>query len=193
MVSGAYRTITDRTPPTNNVPTTLLWRKDVLVKVSVFAWRLFRHRLSSKTNLFRRGIIPPEAQICIGDCGQQESETHLFLSCTFFGHIWQLIQNWVGVYSADSGNNVDHFYQFGTFLGYEKSRCSLMHLIWFATVWVLWKERNDRIFRGQQCSHYQLLEAIKLLSFWWFKAKFTVFPYCFHDWCQAPFLCAGIG
>jgi len=67
-----------------------------------------------------------------------------------------------------------------------------MHLIWFATVWVLWKERNDRIFNGKERSHYQLLEAIKLLSFWWFKAKFTVFPYCFHNWCQAPFLCAAL-
>jgi len=36
-VSGAYRMITDRTPPTNNVPAALLWRKDVPVKVSVFA------------------------------------------------------------------------------------------------------------------------------------------------------------
>jgi len=68
-----------------------------------------------------------------------------------------------------------------------------MHLIWFANVWVLWKERNDRIFREQERSPTQLLKAIKLLSFWWFRAKFIVFPYCFHNWCQTPFLCAGIG
>jgi len=36
-VSGAYRTITSRTPPTNNVPAALLWRNDVPLKMSVFA------------------------------------------------------------------------------------------------------------------------------------------------------------
>jgi len=117
----------------------------------------------------------------------------LFLSCTLFGQIWQLIRSWLCVYSADPDNIVDHFYQFGTLSGYGKSRCALMHLIWFATVWVLWKEMNDMIFNGKERSHYQLFEAIKLISFWWFKAKFAVFPYCFHNWCQAPFLCSGIG
>lgn len=69
-VSGAYGTLTNRTPPTNHVPATLLWRQDVLLKVSVFALRLFRHGLPTKTSLFRRDIIPSEAQLCVSGCGQ---------------------------------------------------------------------------------------------------------------------------
>jgi len=68
-----------------------------------------------------------------------------------------------------------------------------MHLIWFATVWVFWKERNDRIFGGKENSPIQLLETVKLLSFWWVKAKYVVFHNRFHNWCQNPFVCAGIG
>ena len=68
-------------PTTTHVPIALLWRKDVSLKVSVFAWRHFRNRFPSKTNLFRRGIISPEAQLCVSGYGCQESETHLFLSC----------------------------------------------------------------------------------------------------------------
>jgi len=75
-----------------------------------------------------------------------------------------------------------------------------MHLIWFAIVLVIWKEINDRIFRGKENSfrgkensHVQLIENMKLLFFWWVKAKYVVLHYNFHNWCQNPFLCAGIG
>lgn len=63
-VRGTYRILTRGTPPniTNTlVSTYLLWRKDVPLKVSIFAWRLFRNRLPTKVNLFRRGIISNEA------------------------------------------------------------------------------------------------------------------------------------
>jgi len=54
-------------------------------------------------------------------------------------------------------------------------------------------EGNERKkFRGKQSSLAQLLENVKFLPFWWFKANVAVFHYSFHNWCQNPFLCAGI-
>jgi len=77
------------------------------------------------TNLYRRGVIPLEAQMCVAaGCGFQETENHLFLSCPLFDQIWQLVRNWLCVYSADHYNIVDHFYQFGTIFGGAKSRRS---------------------------------------------------------------------
>jgi len=132
-VSGAYRVLTSGLPPITHVPADQLWRKDVPLKVSVFAWRLFRNKLPSKTNLFRRGIIPFEAQWCVSGCGHQESESHLFLTCSLFGQFLQLVRSWLGVYSADPSNIQDHFYLFCTSSSFAKSRCSLMHLIWFVS------------------------------------------------------------
>ena len=60
-VGGAYRILTNRTPPPDCVIACLLWRKEVPLKVSVFALRLFHNRLLTKVNLFRRGIISHEA------------------------------------------------------------------------------------------------------------------------------------
>jgi len=116
-----------------------------------------------------------------------------FLTCGFFGQIWQLVCNWLRVHSTDPSNIVDHFLQFGTSSGHAKSRCSFMFLIWFASSWVIWKERNARFFQGTENSPSQLLESIKLLSFSWYKANFVVFHYQFHAWCRNPFLCLGIG
>jgi len=92
-----------------------------------------------------------------------------------FGHVWQLVRNWSGVYSADPSTIVDHFLQFGTSSGLAKSWYSFMYLIWFASSWVIWKEKNDRLFRGKENIPFQLLESIKLLFFWWYKAQFVVF------------------
>jgi len=185
--------LTDRRPPPQFDPVDLLWRREVPLKVSVFAWRLFRSRLPTKVNLFRRRIIPSDAQWCVTGCGIQESENHLFLNCGVFGQIWQLVCNWLGVCAADPSNVMDHFFQFSTSSGYATSRRPFMSVIWFASTWIVWKERNDRLFRGKENSPIQLLEKIKLLSFWWLKSNFKVFHYNFHFWCQNPFVCVGIG
>jgi hypothetical protein len=58
-VRRAYRTLTCGTPLTPNAPLVyadLLWRNDVPLKFSVSAWRIFRNRLPTKANLFRRGV-----------------------------------------------------------------------------------------------------------------------------------------
>jgi len=68
-----------------------------------------------------------------------------------------------------------------------------MSLMWFASTWIIWKERNDRFFRGKENSPIQLLEKIKILFFWWLKSNFKAFHYNFHLWCQNLFVCVGIG
>jgi len=60
-VSGAYHILTNRTPSCDYVPADLLWRREVPLKVSVFAWHLFRNRLPTTANLFSRGIISHES------------------------------------------------------------------------------------------------------------------------------------
>ena len=166
-------------------------RKDIPLKV--FAWRIFRNRLPMKVNLFRLKVIHIEAQSCVSGCGSIETSDHLFLLCNQFDMVWSLVRQWLGVYNADPLTLVDHFIQFGTSAFYTNERCSFMYLIWFATSWVIWNEKNDRIYRTKQSSFSQLLENIRLLYFSWHKSKFVSFNYKFHDWCQNPFLCSGVG
>jgi len=112
-----------------------------------------------------------------------ESDAHLFLHCSAFGQVWQLVRHWLGVHSEDPSTILDHYLQFGTSACLAKSRCYFMHLIWFASSWVIWNERNAKIFRAKESTPYQLLENIKLLFCWWFKAQSVAFYYKFHDWC----------
>jgi len=195
-VRRAYRILTSSLPDNQNAPLVCadhLWRRDIPLKVSVFVWRLFRNRLPTKVNLFHRGVIHNEAQMCVSGCGLHECSDHLFLLCNHFGKVWHLVRQWLGVYIVDPPTLVDHFIQFGTSAGFSKARCSFMRLIWFATSWVIWKERNARLFWTKENSYAQLLENIRLLSYSWHKTKYLTFHYKFHDWCLNPLLCVGLG
>jgi len=46
----------------------------------------------------------------------------------------------------------DHNNQFNVNGGIAKSRISISQVIWFATIWEIWKERNNRFFNDKECS-----------------------------------------
>jgi len=69
------------------VPVSSLWHKDVPLKVVLFAWRLFRDRLPTKDNLFRRGVLDHNSMECVAGYGSIESSAHLLLHCNFFGSV----------------------------------------------------------------------------------------------------------
>ncbi|GAU25751.1 hypothetical protein TSUD_216830 [Trifolium subterraneum] len=53
----------------------------------IMSERLMRDWLPTKTNLAIRGIITPEAQLCVTGCGGIETTHHLFISCNLFGSL----------------------------------------------------------------------------------------------------------
>ncbi|MCI48548.1 glutamate-gated kainate-type ion channel receptor subunit GluR5, partial [Trifolium medium] len=95
----------------------LIWHSQVPLKVSVFAWRLLRDRLPTKSNLVTRGILSPAAHFCVSGCGDAESAQHLFISCSTFGSLWALVRSWIGITAVDSTSIRDHFVQFTSSAG----------------------------------------------------------------------------
>jgi len=75
----------------------------------------------------------------------------------------------------------DHFTQFGNLGEGSKVRQSIMQLIWFVSVWGIWKERDNMIFNSKECSIMPFVDRIKPLSFLWLKAKFTSFAFNYHS------------
>jgi hypothetical protein len=140
-VRSAYNFLNNQSPLENAVPVPDLWHKDVPLKVVLIAWRLFRDRLSTKDNLFRRRVLDTEAQICVGGCGPVETSSHLFLHCNLFGSVWNHNFQWLGVSAVMPAAVVDHFIQFIYIGGAAKSRRSILQVIWFATASVVIMER----------------------------------------------------
>ncbi|KAK2404810.1 hypothetical protein QL285_054116 [Trifolium repens] len=96
-VRDAYQLLTSQEAVILGEADDLLWHKQVPLKVSIFAWRLLRDRLPTKTNLVTRGILSPDLDTCVTGCGGAESAQHLFLTCGTFGSLWPLVRAGIGV------------------------------------------------------------------------------------------------
>ncbi|XP_039688673.1 uncharacterized protein [Medicago truncatula] len=147
-VRGSYRLLTTKDVPLRDPATSLIWHNQVLLKVSLFAWRLLHDRLPTKVNLVQRRVLDTEASMCVSDCGMSETAQHLFLTCDAFSSLWPLVRHWLGIIGVDTNVLLDHFFQFVNLTGGGKATRDFLQLIWLLCVWVLWNERNNRLFNN---------------------------------------------
>ncbi|MCH83355.1 putative non-LTR retroelement reverse transcriptase, partial [Trifolium medium] len=164
-VRGTYQLLTAQAAVTLDAAAGLIWHPQVPLKVSILAWRLLRDRLPTKANLVTRAILSSEDHLCVSGCGEVETAQHLFLSCSTFGALWSLVSSWIGSSLVTAQTLSDHFVQFTGSAGGLRARHSFMQLIWLACVWVVWTERNNRLFRGSANSLHCMLDKIKTFSF----------------------------
>jgi hypothetical protein len=141
---------------------------------------------------FDGGIISPEDHFCVSGCGGVESAWHLFLSCSTFRSLWVLVRSWIGFSTVDDHIISEHFLQFSYSAGGLLARRYFLQLIWLACVWVIWNERNLRLFGSSANSVHQLLDKVKMFSYRWLKATNVSLVTNYHCWWSNPLLCLGI-
>jgi len=122
-----------------------------------------------------------------------ETSSHLLLHCDFFGTVWFFILRWLGIYTVMPYDVISHFTQFSFIGGAAKSKRYILQVIWYATVWEIWKERNNRVFSEKQWSIQQMVDKIKSVTFMWLKGKYVHLPFNYHSWWLSPFTILGIG
>lgn len=91
-VSSAYNYLTSRDRPLNNDHTTIIWYKEVPLKVSIFVWRLLRisRRVFNQIWFLARVVAVLKWILTI------------FLTCDFYRQIWYEIYNWLDLVSVES-------------------------------------------------------------------------------------------
>jgi hypothetical protein len=127
-VRDAYQLLTYQDSVIMGAAEDLVWHKQVPLKVFIFARRLLRDRLPTKTNLGARNILSTEAHFCVSGCGI-ESAQHLFQSCSTFGSLWALVRSWIGFSAVDAYTLPDHIVQFTSSVGGLRARRSFLQLI----------------------------------------------------------------
>ncbi|GAU49699.1 hypothetical protein TSUD_181970 [Trifolium subterraneum] len=134
IVQGAYQLLITHDSVHMDDAEHLIWHPRVPLKVSVFAWRLLRDSLPTKSNLITRGMLSPAAYYFVSGCGVAEAAHHLFISCSTFSSLWTLVRSWIGISAVDPISVRDHFVQFTHSTSGSQARRSFLQLIWLASV-----------------------------------------------------------
>jgi len=125
----------------------------------------------------------------VSGCGESETAAHLFFECNTFSLLWSHVLQWLGLSAVLPGDSRHHLLQFTDMAGLPKVTYSFLKIIWFATVWAIWKERNRRVFQNVAGDSPSIVDIVKLNSFLWLKVSQTSFSYSYHEWWKNPLPC----
>jgi len=170
LVRGVYRFLTTSDEPVVRDIVDDVWHKHIPSKVSLFVWRLLRNRLPTKENLARRSILPSTELACTANYGNSETAHRIFIGCGIADCVWLHVRAWLGICSVAPNVLRHHFVQFSYMAGMPRSSHIFFKVVWLACVWILWKERNHRIFKNMAFDPSVLIEKVKLNSFLWLKS-----------------------
>ncbi|PNX94589.1 70 kDa peptidyl-prolyl isomerase [Trifolium pratense] len=133
LVRDAYHLLTCLVSINMAAHKDVIWNKVVLLKVTLFAWRMLNDRLPSKYNLICRSMHLENSALCLGGCGVDETIDHLVVGCD----IWITILNWLGIFGPLPNVVADHVTEFcNTYLFAKEVRIGLQ-VIWLTCCWSL--------------------------------------------------------
>lgn len=110
------------------------------------------------------------------------------MHCQLAWTVWFKLMLWLDSYFVTPPNLFVHW---ECWSGRETNKSLLkgLWLIWLTTLWVLWKARNDKIFKGISHEVDELVEEIKVLSWRWMLERMNT-PVClYYEWCWNPQNC----
>ncbi|XP_021765924.1 uncharacterized protein LOC110730427 [Chenopodium quinoa] len=124
----------------------LIWRMNIQPKWKIFLWKLYHDGIAVKENLARRGIQIDN--IC-GYCGVAPKDSqHLFRFCILAKKTWG--KSPLAICSDSAGFNLlrNWIQSFILLFNSEDGKHSNRIVLFIATLWGLWRTRNERSFNG---------------------------------------------
>lgn len=182
-VREAYRLLTSYGNQVDRSRDDNVWHKHIPSKVSMFVWHLLRNRFPTRDNLMCRNVLHLTTSSCAAGYDDLETANHLFLACGTSLNLW------FSVLPIEIRDHQLHFCYMAELLSCTHS---FLQGIWYASVWVLWKNQNNCVFKNEADSASVLLEKVKRTSFLWLKAKHISFNFSYYDWWKHALLCIGV-
>ncbi|XP_071688234.1 uncharacterized protein [Rutidosis leptorrhynchoides] len=160
-------------PRANKVPWfSVVWFSQCIPRHAFILWLLMGERLKTQDKLKAWEIRQGDIIICSLCNLIPDSHEHTFFSCPFASQVWSLVLTHMD-FPISSHNWKDFMLLVCPFAKRNIARIVIIKLLFAATVYFVWQERNRRVFKKGKQSPVQVFESIystvrlKLMSFRW--------------------------
>ncbi|KAJ9537654.1 hypothetical protein OSB04_030387 [Centaurea solstitialis] len=134
-----------------------VWFKRHIPKHSFCLWLAILNRLPTQDRLLNWGFNP--ARLLCPFCNAIiDSRNHLFFECGFSASFWRLIRDEIGCNANEDWENIFHE------LTHRRWRPGELRkqLLFAGAVYFIWRERNNRLFKGIKREVAFLVKDLKL-------------------------------
>ncbi|XP_022031178.1 uncharacterized protein LOC110932129 [Helianthus annuus] len=149
-----------------NETTVLIWLHWIPKKVNCFLWRVVLDRIATKEALQILRIHLPSVNCVL--CNEEiESVNHLLVTCGLAQQIWAVIFQWMKIPLPRYILSVVQLLEFtDSYQGIKKYKRAVYTAV-ATTCWIIWKTRNDVIFKSKPPVLAKIIGDIKVVSFSW--------------------------
>ncbi|KAH1198755.1 hypothetical protein GmHk_18G052267 [Glycine max] len=157
-----------------------LWNLKIPFKAAVFAWRLIKDCLPTRTNLRTRQVELNDLRCPLCN-SPEEDAAHLFFHCTKTLPLWWESQSWVNSSGVFPHNPKDHFWKHDNKPA-ARVRSKRWKCWWVALTWTIWKHRNEVVFDNQSFDGSKVINDALFLLWSWLKVMEKGFTMQFSYW-----------
>ncbi|CAN0921772.1 hypothetical protein LINGRAHAP2_LOCUS32762, partial [Linum grandiflorum] len=170
---------TQRFPGNSYFPHEVVWYHCVPSKIQCFIWMVFHKKIATIENLQRRGFHL--AGRCVLCYNHGETIDHIFLHCAFTRDIWRRFSSVLSIHGPVTAN-VDGFITAWKGMNFISRFNVVMRVMMHATLWSVWLERNNRIFRDESRTTNQIFHKIMRLVGSWLHSWGLFSDMLLSDW-----------
>ncbi|KAM0009544.1 putative reverse transcriptase zinc-binding domain-containing protein [Helianthus debilis subsp. tardiflorus] len=157
------------------------WNRIATSKANLFAWRASEGKIPTFEALRKRGINVT-SQVC-KVCGMRtETTDHILIQCQYADLVWTQVDQWLNVPDDNIMDEVEARLLCVNGLGRSKAQQKIIHAVFLATLWYLWKNRNNIVFHERTTSTNKLVEEIKEETFEWMRQRSKNVRVSWSDW-----------
>ncbi|KAK9063215.1 hypothetical protein SSX86_017085 [Deinandra increscens subsp. villosa] len=160
------------------------WKGWVPLKCKVLAWRIARNRIPTIAELLKRGV-PFQQTDCRLCQGGLETTLHLFTGCSYSQEVWARVERWCNI-SHNLLFDIPDIFKIAESQALPKEPKHVLRGIIYTTIWMLWNERNERVFNDKKRQPIQLVENIKATAYFWIRNRSRWKSIDWKTWCNVP-------
>ncbi|CAH2033720.1 unnamed protein product [Thlaspi arvense] len=137
----------------------LVWHKVAIPKHAAATWLFMLNRNPTFDRMVAWGL--DVETICLLCGSSSESQNHLFFDCPFSNRVWSALLLKLDILNAPT-SWAQIISWLPAALPQRDAQLSLL-LLWQASIYELWKERNRRLHQGLTLPHYKIFKRIVYL------------------------------